>query len=502
MELLHHKFIDIVNKNRQKVAIHDVATGKDLSYEKILIGSFIMASNIKKSASHYIGIMVPNSAGCILTILGTLFAGKIPVMINYSTGAINNCKYAMDFVGFDTVYTSSKLLEKLNIEKIENMICLEDIISSVGSFTKIKAALKSKMAFQFAHKPNPDTPAVILFTSGSEKNPKAVVLSHENILHNLEGIQNRLKVTSDDTFLGVLPLFHVFGLTTTFWLPLTIGSSLVAVPNPLEYSRVAELAKKYRPGAMTATPAFFHNYNLKSNQGDFSSLKFAVSGGDKLSDKIFDDFYDKHKVKLLEGYGTTETAPVISTNSPEIFKKGSIGKPLANIEVKIVSLETDDVLPNGKIGKILVKGGNVMSGYLYDQEETSYRIHRGWYDTGDMGVMDKDGYLHHHGRLKRFVKIAGEMISLPNIEYYAEKCICSNCLCCAVDIPHPVKGSEIWLCIAGEFDEKRLKKDLMEYLPNISLPKKYIKFKEFPMMGNGKVNFREVANLCKKMLRH
>ncbi|PID28617.1 MAG: bifunctional acyl-ACP--phospholipid O-acyltransferase/long-chain-fatty-acid--ACP ligase [Candidatus Cloacimonadota bacterium] len=496
---LHRKFIKVARANKNKIAIYDNATGKELTYNKLLIGSLILASFFKKSDEQYIGVMVPTSAGGILSILAILMAGKTPVMINYSTGAQQNCDRARSFIGFNTIVTSKKLLDKLEISPDDDMVLLEDLLSTIGSFKKISAVMKSKLPLKFVHNGSDDEVCIVLFTSGSEKSPKAVPLTHNNISSNIEGISQHFDLESNDIYASVLPLFHVFGLTTTFWLPLLTGASLIAFANPLEYKTVVREIKRLQATTITATPTFFNGYNLSSSPKDLSSIRVAVSGGDKLSPVIKESFYKKHGVELLEGYGTTETSPVISANTSKHNKSGSIGKKLPNVEVKIIDFETDEELSVGNTGKIFVKGENVMKGYLHDIEETSLRLHKGWYDTGDMGFIDEDGFIWHKGRLKRFLKIGGEMISLPNIEYEVEKLLPSASLCCAVEIPHPSRGAEIWLAVTGEFDEKDLKKSLGEVLPPISMPKKIIKFKELPLMGSGKVNFREVTALCRKV---
>jgi acyl-[acyl-carrier-protein]-phospholipid O-acyltransferase/long-chain-fatty-acid--[acyl-carrier-protein] ligase len=222
-----------------------------------------------------------------------------------------------------------------------------------------------------------------------------------------------------------------------------------------------------------------------------------MAGGDKLTRYIKDSFWDKHSLEVLEGYGTTETSPVISVNTSEKNKFGSIGQPLPGVEVKIIDMETEQELPFGKEGKIYVRGRSVMKGYFDDLEETSLHIHNGWYDTGDIGILDKDGFLWHKGRLKRFVKIGGEMISLATIESAVEKYIGEDQQCCAVEIPHITKGAEIIVAMTSEISDRDIKKKLSSELPPIAIPKKFIYFKELPIMGNGKVNFRAVEDMCK-----
>jgi len=499
MSLLHQEFIKVALKNKKRIAIYDQATKKDITYERLLLASIIVSGKVKKMSSdeHYVGVMVPNSAGCMISILAVLMAGKVPVMINYSTGADKNSIFAQKKCGFHTIISSKKLLDKLKVNPVDGMVFLEDIIQDIKLSEKLSAKLKTIIPSMINTEGSADDESVILFTSGSEKEPKAVQLSHKNLMSNIEGIDERFNVQKEEIFVGVLPLFHIFGLTTSFWLPLLKGAAVVAHANPLDYKFVAESAKKYQATYMIATPTFFNGYNLKSNPGDFSSVKVALAGADKVTDHLRAAILEKHNMKLYEGYGATETSPVISVNSPQDNKDGSIGKPLFNVKVKIVGLETDKEVKTGEQGKVLVKGDLVMNGYLGDLEETSVRIHNGWYDTGDIGTVDEDGYLWHKGRLKRFVKISGEMVSLVAVENALEKLIAVDCACCVVDVPHPTKGADIIAAVTTKLDAAEIRKKLAEYLPPIAIPKKFIIFEELPMMGSGKVNFREVTDLCR-----
>jgi len=497
---LHELFIKAATENKNKVAIYDQASRKDYTYEQILIACMILQNKVHYEEKYYVGIMVPTSAGCIIAILSVLMSGRIPVLINYSTGAINNCLFAQKKCGFQTIITSRKLLEKFQLEPLDGMIYMEDITSAVSTFDKIYAFFKSHISSLFIHKGELDDNAIILFTSGSEKNPRAVQLTHRNIISNIEGIRETFNFTSDDIFISVLPLFHVFGLTTACFLPLTIGCSVVTHVSPLEYEQIVGSIKKYQVTTIVATPTFFNGYLKKSEPGDFSSIKYAVAGGDKLLDTIRDGYMLKHNLTLCEGYGTTETSPVISSNSPSANKPGSIGKPLTNLKVRIVNIDTFEEVSTGQEGKILVKGDLVMRGYLGDIEETYLRIRNGWYDTGDIGKIDSDGFLWHSGRLRRFVKIGGEMISLTAVENELEKILPEGSLCCVVEVPHPVRGSEILAAVTAEIDKKNAIKQLGASLPAIAIPKKFIFFRELPLMGSGKVNFREVTEICQRII--
>jgi acyl-[acyl-carrier-protein]-phospholipid O-acyltransferase/long-chain-fatty-acid--[acyl-carrier-protein] ligase len=253
---------------------------------------------------------------------------------------------------------------------------------------------------------------------------------------------------------------------------------------------------------MVATPSFFWGYLRKSEPGGFASLRLAVCGADKCPDSLRDGFIDKHDMVLYEGYGTTETSPAISANSEDMNKPGSVGLPFKGVDVRIEHYETGEECEVGENGKILVKGDLVMKGYFNDFEETSLHIRRGWYDTGDMGNLDEDGYLWHVGRLKRFVKIGGEMVSLIRVENVLEKYLPENVLCCIVEIPDAIKGARIVAACTEQIDEKRTLKQMSADLPKIALPKIFTVIEELPKMGSGKIDFRTVTNIVKQKLNH
>ena len=502
--MLHHRFIQSAKKYGKKIAVYDQATGQDFTYSRMLIASLILKNSLAKIKGKYVGILLPTSVGCMLGVLGTLMNGKIPVMINYSTGAIENCRYAREKCHFKTILTSRYLLEKLNLEPIDHMIFVEDILAKVTIVDKLKAAAMSKLPTPIlktmVHSGSDKQVSVILFTSGSEKEPKAVQLTHRNIISNVEASIQVFGISSDDSCMSMLPLFHVFGLTVNMWLPLILGNSMVAHPNPLEYQKISSLVRKYKITYMAATPSFFYGYLQKSEPGDFSSIRFAIAGADKLPNKVYDGFLRQHGITIFEGYGTTETSPVISTNHPGAHKIGSIGKPIPGVKVRIEDVESGETLGPDLEGKILVKGDLVMEGYLNDYEETSLRIRGGWYDTGDIGLIDKDGFLWHRGRLKRFVKVGGEMVSLVKVEDVLSRLLPEDVICSVVDIPNPTKGADVVAAVAtGNFDKAKVLKQLKKELPSIAVPRQFFVIDDIPMMSSGKVNFREVEKICREL---
>jgi len=502
--LLHHQFIKAAKKNGNKLAIVDRTTETLLSFSKALIAGLMFSKKIKKYKDGFIGVMIPNSAGSVLTILGIVLAGKVPVMINYSTGASENCEYAQKKCGFKTIITSRTLVEKIGCRLVPGMVFVEDIKNQVTTKDKLAAALKSKLPtpvlLKSVHGGDENDDVVILFTSGSEKDPKAVELTHRNIGSNILDIYKVLQINDEDIMLSNLPLFHVFGHNTNFWLPLVRGITMVTVANPLEYKKVVDLVREEKVTLFLGTPVFFMGYLRRSKPGDFENVRIAVAGADKTPDWLREEYSKKHNLTLYEGYGCTETSPVVSLNMGENTRPGSIGKPFPSVKVKIADLDSGEALPPGKEGKIMVKGESVMKGYFDDIEETALRIKDGWYDTGDMGLIDEDGFVWHKGRLKRFVKIGGEMVSLVRTEAVLNSLLSHDTDCCVVEVPDFTKGAKIVAAVTQKIDEKDIIQKLAKQLPAIAIPKKFIHMKELPKMGSGKVDFRSVTEMVKSRL--
>lgn len=502
---LHQRFIQIARQMRGKLAFNDRYSDKRVTYGKALLASILFSRRFRHLKDKFIGVMIPTSVGCALTVLGILMAGKKPVMINYSTGAANNARYAQKKCGFHSIITSRALLEKINCPVVDGMIFLEDIAESITAREKLRAAIVSKMPlrflYQYAHCGNEDDTAVVLFTSGSEKDPKAVELTHKNILSNIEAFSSITNLNHKDLMLANLPYFHVFGLTVNLWAPLYHGMTVITYANPLDFQKICQIVREERPTVMAGTPSFWWGYLKKSEKGDFDSLRIMMSGADKCPQALRDGFIKKHSKNLLEGYGTTETSPVISVNTPEFNKPGSIGRPLPGVEVKIENYETGEECKRGEVGRILVRGDLVMKGYYGDIEETAMRIRHGWYDTGDMGYIDEDGYLWHCGRLKRFIKVGGEMVSLVKVEEELEKLLPQGVGCCVVEAPDETKGAKVVAVVTEKIDERKILRQLSHLLPNIAMPKHFVVMEELPKMGSGKIDFRQVTEKVKDILR-
>lgn len=502
---LHQMFISTAKKYSGKVAIADRNMRKNITYGRSLIGALLLARKFRKYEDGYLGIMIPNSGGSILAIIGALFAGKSPVMINYSTGAAENSEFAQQKCNFQTIITSRALLEKLGCRLVPGMVFIEDLVASASKFEKILAAVKSYLPEfllnKLVHKAQLDDTAVILFTSGSEKDPKAVDLSHRNIASNVMSAHQCLHFSSDDIMLCNLPYFHVFGFMANLWLPLSLGLKLVVYANPLDFKTIVRIIREEKVSLMWGTPFFLRGYLMQSSRGDFASLRTVAAGADKLPAQLREAYQEEHGVEVLEGYGVTETSPLVSVNLPDANKHGSIGRPVPGVQVRITDIDTHEDLPAGEEGKILVKGDLVMKGYLDDIEETALKIKDGWYETGDMGMLDTDGFLWHKGRLKRFAKIGGEMVSLVLVESVLESLLPEDIESCVVEIPDARKGAVIAVAMDRKIDEKEMSKQLSARLPAIAVPRKYQVFESLPKMGSGKIDFRTTTEMVKSALR-
>jgi acyl-[acyl-carrier-protein]-phospholipid O-acyltransferase / long-chain-fatty-acid--[acyl-carrier-protein] ligase len=500
--VLHQEFIRRAKHQSNKTAIIDRSSELRFTYMEALVSALVLADRIARQPDRFIGVMIPNSAGSAFAILAALMAGKVPVMINYATGVERNSAYAQAKCGFETIITSQALIHKLGDPEIPGVIFLERIMQSVTEADRVSALKKAQLPLEelldSVHGADPDDNAVILFTSGSEKDPKAVQLTHRNIGDNLSAFAPVLGLNDDEVVLANLPFFHVFGQTVDLWMPLCDGMTIVTVANPLDYRTVCKIIREEKITFLASTPTFLLGYLRQSEPGDFASVRIMVAGADKVPDGLRQGMMEKHGKLLLEGYGTTETSPAISVNTPSAHRPGSTGRALPNVEVRIADIDTDETLPPEKEGRILVKGTLVMKGYLNDSEETSRRIKDGWYDTGDMGMLDKEGFLWHRGRLKRFVKIAGEMISLVKVESVLASLLPEGVDCCVVEAPDRLRGSRILAVVTREIEVQETLRKMAAELPRFALPKEFILVEEMPKMGSGKINFRALAAIAAK----
>ncbi len=355
----------------------------------------------------------------------------------------------------------------------------------------------------------------IIFTSGSTGVPKGVMLSHGNIACNIDGIEKCIKLDQSDTVLGVLPFFHSFGYTVTLWTAMCLPCSCVYHYSPLDARPIGDLAEKYQATVLLATPTFLRTYLRRIEPNQFQSLEVVVLGAEKMPLDLAAEFEDKYGVRPVEGYGTTELSPVVAVNIPPSrasgpveagWREGSVGKPIPGVEVRAVSIETDEPLPPGETGLIEVRGPNVMKGYFNRPDLTAEVMHDEWYRTGDVGYVDQDGFVYITGRLSRFSKIGGEMVPHIQIEEAISKIVASDeegkLRVAVTAVPDRRRGERLVVlhtglpCPPAEIIQK-----LSEMgLPKLYLPDEdaFLQVDEIPVLGSGKLDLRRIRDLARE----
>ena len=481
---------------------------KPMSYASLFLKSIVLGRLIQKAVpdEHRVGIMMPTSAACALTFVGLQAHGKIPAMINFTAGpkaVVAGCKT----VGLKTIVTAHKVVQlaKLEslVEEIEKadvrILYLEDLKPSLTLWDKVVGmygALFPKNLYRHMHKTHPIKPtdtAVILFTSGSEGMPKAVLLSHYNIISNDYQVMASFDLYPNDVFLNCLPLFHCFGLGAGTIAPLIFGLKTFLYPTPLHYRIIPEIAASIRATVFFSTDTFLSAYARCANPYDFNSLRVVAGGAEKIKEDTRQIWQDKFGVRLFEGYGATECSPFISANTFLHQKKNSVGRLFPGLQYK---LEHVDGISDG--GELWLKGPNIMQGYMrYDNPMVLDPPKEGWYNTGDIVSVDEDGFITIQGRSKRFAKIGGEMVSLLAVEQViAGKW--PDFVTGAVSVPDAKKGEQIVLVTTCKDITKEALISLFKQvgMAELGLPSKVIVTDTPPLLGSGKFDYVKAKELA------
>jgi acyl-[acyl-carrier-protein]-phospholipid O-acyltransferase/long-chain-fatty-acid--[acyl-carrier-protein] ligase len=514
-DLLQFRFMRTAKRRWFSFAMAD-STGKELSYGKVLVGSLLLTRWIRKQypEDRMVGILLPPSIAGALANIAILMAGKIPINLNYTAGqeamtsAIQQCSIR-------TILTARTFLVKAKLEEMEGMVFLEKVMKEISplqkAMTTLLAFLLPARALEALFHPGDATPhalATVVFTSGSTGTPKGAMLSHHNILSNLEGLAQVCWVTKNDRLMGVLPFFHSFGFTGTLWLPLISGIGVIYHANPLDAKTVGEMVSTYQATGIMGTPTFYAAYLRKCSAEEFSSLRLAIAGAEKLRESIAKAFREKYRLDLLEGYGCTELAPVVSVNMPDFkqgvshqlgYKVGTVGHPIPGVAVKVVDSESGKPLLHGEEGMLLVKGPNRMLGYLGQDETTAEVMRDDWYVTGDIAAIDEDGFIRITDRLSRFSKIGGEMVPHIKVEE-ALGTILGEEGAVVVGVPDEQKGERL----VALYTQKSVTPDnLWEKLCQTSLPKLWIPKREnlyaveaIPTLGTGKADLKKAKMMA------
>ncbi len=473
-----------------------------LSYRRLFVGAALLARQwrvLLAPDAERVGVLLPNVNAAPVTLLSLWSLGKTPALLNYSTGPAIMLTCAQ-LAGLKQIITSRAFIEKAKL-KLDvltaaglELIYLEDVRPRIGVVAKL-AALAGLIRLPSPTFTDDDPTAVVLFTSGSEGVPKGVELTHANLLANVRQLLTVSDLTDDDRMFCALPLFHSFGVTAGFLLPLLRGFRTFLYPSPLHYRIVPTAVYMQRSTLLVATNTFLNLYARRAHPYDFRFLRYLFAGAEKVQEATAALYAQRFGVRILECYGATECSPGIGVNVPLAPKAGTAGKLIPGMEAR---LEPVEGVPEG--GRLFVRGPNVMKGYLNPEPNAKFRALDGWYDTGDICTIDADNFIRIQGRLKRFAKISGEMVSLGAVEDALAGAFPQFGLRCAVAIvarPDEDKGERL----LAATNEPRLTLEAVRTvlrekgIPNIAMPRELKVVSQIPKLGTGKTDHRALEKM-------
>ena len=514
---LHRAFIRKAQHHRWRFFMADGSTPR-LNFGAALMRTIFLARRLRQhwQGQEMVGILLPPSVGGALVNYAALMSGKVPVNLNYTVNAEIMASCAKQ-CNLQTVITSKLVIEKLKLTVPGKLIYLEDVVAKPGLGEKLAAlamswflppkALERVLAGKIA---SLDDLATIIFSSGSTGDPKGVMLTHWNIRSNVEQLGQTFALKGCDRILGILPFFHSFGFTGTLMAPAVLGCGVIYHVSPLDAKAVGALVQQYGVTFLAATPTFLQMYLRGCEPEQFGSLQFVVTAAEKLPERLAQAFEDKFGIRPLEGYGATECSPAIAVNTHDFraagfrqvgAKRGHIGHPLPGIAVRIVDPATRAPVPLGTPGLLLVRGPNVMAGYLGQPEKTAEVLHDGWYVTGDVAALDEDGFLTITDRLSRFSKIGGEMVPHIKVEEKLHELVGATEQCFAVTgVPDEKKGERLVVVHTLPADKLApvIEKLAGSDLPNLWKPRpdQFYRVDALPVLGTGKLDLRRVKELA------
>jgi acyl-[acyl-carrier-protein]-phospholipid O-acyltransferase/long-chain-fatty-acid--[acyl-carrier-protein] ligase len=518
LEPLHRAFVRTARRMASRPALAD-STGVRRTFLQALTGAVVLARRMhgRWADQDMVGILLPPTVAAATANVAALLAGRVPVNLNYTASA-ESVRSAMAQCGIRTVLTSRAFLERVKIDLPGEPVFVEDIAGSVTAWEKLDAAFAARWFSlsrleRDAGRSRPaalDDLATVIFSSGSTGEPKGVMLTHANILSNVEALAQLYEPGPGDGLLGILPFFHSFGFTGTIWFPLLYGMRAVYHVNPLDAAAVGTLVREHGATYLLATPTFLQAYTRRCDPGDLGSLRHVIVGAEKLTDRVADAFEEKFGIAPREGYGCTECSPIVAVNAPDYRarglrqvagKRGRIGHPIPGVTVRIVDPDTFAPRPTGEEGLLVVKGPNVMKGYLGRPDLTAEAIRDGWYHTGDIARMEEDGFLVLTDRLSRFSKIGGEMVPHVKIEETLHAAVgTAERVLVVTGVPDEKKGER--LVVLHTLPEPQLRELTGRLgglgLPNLWMPRaeSFHRVDAIPVLGTGKTDLRTVRDLA------
>lgn len=525
---LAYALIQGMKKFGSRSVVIDGKDGHTWRFDKLLAAAIVLSGHVKTATKkERVGIILPPGFAAVIANLAVIFAGKVPVNLNFTAGR-SSVESAIKQADLDHYLTADLFVRKLQTfpwPPNKQLTFLERLLPQLkGATTRWFLLAKVLPASVIASmlgipKKGGDKEALLLFTSGSSGEPKGVALTHRNLMANVCQFGSRLNLKTSDKILGCLPLFHSFGCTVTLFYPLIEGLSVVMYPNPIETKKLAELVQQHRVTLMIATPTFLRGYLKGVNAEMLASLKLVVTGAEKLPKAVAEAFEARFGKKVYEGYGLTETSPASNVNLPDpdadsegapfspSYRFGSVGQLLPGMAVRITDPETDEPLSVHQSGMVWFKGPNVFTGYLKNPKKSEEVLRDGWFRTGDIGRMDSDGFLYIEGRISRFSKVGGEMVPHETVEEALVKALNleseSTRRIAVVGVPDAEKGEAIVLLTTlpgGSAQQEILDlryKLIDRGMPPLWIPKKMVRVQEIPTLASGKLDVKT----CEKLAR-
>ena len=493
---LGREFISKCRENRGKPLFDDV-TGHGVTYRRALSAAFALGRCLSRSNGKHIGLMLPNLTVTALIFMGLQLFRKTAAFLNYSSGP-SALQHAMELADLDVIVTSRAFLERIRLSESvfgrRRVIFLEDLKGLIRPRDKVWGVMRSIFPGTYLET-GPDEhkeTACILFTSGSEGMPKGVCLSHENLITNVYQALSRIDVTESDYFFNALPLFHAFGLTVGALIPLFLNARAFFYVSPLHYRVVPELAYQQGCTILCGTNTFLKGYGRRANAYDFSAMHYIYCGAEPLSDEVFEQYAKKFGIRVMAGYGVTECSPIVSITSALEYAFGTVGTVLPGIEQKLVPVEGIDH-KGGTVGTLFVRGKNVMKGYLKNEKANHKYLFEdeGWYDTGDVVELTGEGFLRIVGRLRRFAKIGGEMISLTAVEEALTAAFGDRRPTAVIARADEQRGERLVAVTSNpEVDLKLVREALgKKGFSDLASPREVLYMREIPRLGSGKIDY-------------
>jgi acyl-[acyl-carrier-protein]-phospholipid O-acyltransferase/long-chain-fatty-acid--[acyl-carrier-protein] ligase len=489
----------------KKVALID-GDERVLSYDDLVRASLAMGHALKKGTrpGESVALMLPTSAGAVVAFFAISAYGRVPAMLNFTAGGAG-LKCAVRTAKVRRLVTAHRFIELAKLEslieelkEVAEIVYLEDVREKLSLKDKLAAAIGQFMPGAVTGRAPHHAPAVILFTSGTEGEPKGVALSHRNLLSNVEQVRLHIALYPTDVLFNPLPTFHCFGLTVGALMPLLLGIKAVFHPTPLQPHEIVRRIKASGATILLSTDTFISQYARAGEPGDLSSLRLAVCGAERLRDETRQLFRRKYAIELLEGYGVTEASPVVAANQAGANRHGTVGRLLNGIQAR---LEPVEGIPNA--GRLSIKGPNVMMGYIHaDNPGAIVPLPEGWHDTGDVVSIDEEGFLSIKGRMKRFAKVGGEIVSLAVVENCASALWPDHCHA-AIAAPDTRKGEQVVL-VTTNADASR--HDLVGWahnhgVPDIAVPRRIVVVDQVPVLGTGKTDYTKVQGMIREQLQ-